>query len=350
MKTFYCLCVFSFLALNTLPYALADEYRLRVGVIYPLSGARQEEATYMRRGFELGLSELAKEVRELIDVRFEDNQYLPRQTTTAWQKLNAAGGVDVVINNSAPTSAALVSLTEQAGVTLLSVAASKTLATGKHAAFLFYPPRERLVEAAVEYLKHANAKKIAIFTTFSEGRIAVLDEFDRQARDLFSKTIDEKVNPDEKDFKIFVGRLKQQNEPDVILVNLFFGQVGLFAKQIRQLGVTTPLFGFEMMEDKGEVESAEGALAGSHYVGCAGGSAEFRDAFLRRYPGSSLYLVPLMHDLAFVLGDIAKAKVEKAVIPTFIRTKNSFSGVLGTYKLYDQNRFDIPVEVREVAP
>ncbi len=351
MKTALRFQVLVFAVLSIAAPDLADA-QLRVGVVLGLTGDRAEEGTGVQNGFEYGLSKLDPEVRKLIAVEYEDSFGLPKFAVQSFNALRNRGPIDLVFSVNAPTANALAPIVHREGITLVTICSDPKVTMGHPSVFLFFVLPENVAAAALKFVRERGYKRLGAITALSEGRMAVRDEIERQVLQTPNEVqITERVdvNAEERDFRSILTRLQHRPGIDALLVNLYTGQSGLFAKQYRQSGMKVPYFGLELLGLKNEVLAADGALNGQSHIASYSGPEEWQQAFLRRYPGSSTFAAANAHDVALLIGEIAKAKIKRSEIPAFLHSRKSYSGALGEYVLREDNRFDLPAEVQVIG-
>ena len=124
------LFVFTFLQ----QIALADTATVKkIGVVLPLSGPMSIVGTAIRDGMEL--SHNAGDGLELI---FEDDQYMPRNSVLAVQRLIDGIGVDGLVVFGSGPSIAVSEIAEQRKVPLISFAMNDNVGVGKHYVFRLF--------------------------------------------------------------------------------------------------------------------------------------------------------------------------------------------------------------------
>ena len=174
--------------------------------------------------------------------------------------------------------------------------------------------------------------------------------FDRQNDGQVKIEFDEEHNPDVRDFKPFLAKLRGRTDLDAVLVLLMVnGQCGLFAKQAREMGLKIPLFNIEGFEDAHEQALAQGALTGHWYVTNADPSGEFLAAYRRRYPQDSIFAAGNGHDAMLLLAAAAGKNLKSEALNRFLHEVRDFKGVLGTFSATEDNRFTLPAAVKEVT-
>lgn len=156
---------------------------------------------------------------------------------------------------------------------------------------------------------------------------------------------DEEVPADARDFRPILLKLKQRERVDAIVAFVWFGQIGLFAKQARALGITAPIIGSDVFEDENELKSAEGALEGAWFPQIADPLPEFKKKYEAAFPGASIYSAGNCHDIAML---IAEALRRGENVSDFLNTVKDFPGALGRVSATGDHRFVFPSIIREV--
>ena len=175
--------------------------------------------------------------------------------------------------------------------------------------------------------------------------------FDKLNRGQVEVTYSEDVPSEEKDFKSLITKLKtKEKEIDAVLVSLFPGQLGVFAKQLRESGITKPLFGTETMEDANEVKISHGALVGGWYVNAGDGSGDFLKTYRDRFPGVSSFSSANGYDAVLLFAAAATKGVRGDGLAEFLSSIKDFSGALGRYSSTGDHRFSLPAQIKVVTP
>ena len=117
------------------PCHLYAEPLIRVGAILPLSGPAANAGNTCRKGIEMHLNELGKTAR--IAVFFEDDQMVPKNTVLAYRKLKDVNNINLAFSVSANPGNALLPLTEQDGVVMISASSDNRLFTRQHSATIW---------------------------------------------------------------------------------------------------------------------------------------------------------------------------------------------------------------------
>ena len=147
-----------------------------------------------------------------------------------------------------------------------------------------------------------------------------------------------------------LAKIKATKDLDAVLPVLVPGQIGIFARQLRQLGVLLPIFGFEFFEDPNEVKSSDGALVGQWYVNNGAATKEFTERYLARFPGGSLFAAGNGNDIVLLLSEAIKRGGTRSKVNGFLHSVKDFSGSLGTYSASGKNTFTLPAVIKVVTP
>ena len=191
-------------------------------------------------------------------------------------------------------------------------------------------------------------KKIAIAATTQDGMLSARDSFLEYSSGQLEIELNEEFPPELKDFKSFIAKLRNLNELDGLCLFLMPGQLGVFAKQVRNQRIDLPLFGIESFEDINEVKVAEGALDGQWYVSAADPGKSFMTEYHEHFPNAATWGAANAHDIALLIGAALQKGSSRKSINDFLHNLKDFTGALGTYSSTADNRFTLPASVRIV--
>jgi branched-chain amino acid transport system substrate-binding protein len=322
---------------------------LQVGVILPLTAGAAPFGTSVKNGMLLAYRSLSPEDQKRLKFYFEDDAFNPRLSVSAYQKLKATYDIDVLINAGSQTGKALSTLAEGAHIPFLAIASDQEVVAGKKYVMNFWvTPGTEAKILLPEALKRGY-QRIAVISTVHDFAFAVRKAFDDVNQKRIEIVLDQEYLPDIKDFRTFVAKLRTAQKVDAVLALLMPGQLGIFAKQLRQQGVSLPIFGFEFFEDPLEVQVSEGALIGQWYVNAAGASPAFNESYLREFPGASLFAASNGYDLVLLLAAISKQARSRDEINQALHNLSNFSGAMGTYSATSANGFTLPAAIKRVS-
>ena len=337
--------------------AAADSPKLKIGVTLPLTGDAAGLGKTLYNGIMLAFESLPREEQERITLLFEDDGLSPSRTVSAFNKLVKIDRVDTVVAACSNTAKAVAPLADRERIPLIALATDAGVSRGREYVVNLYATDEEEARAAAAEALRRGYKRIARAATIQDFALATRHSFDFFAAGRIEAVVDAEFLQSEKDFRSFIARVVQrQNELDALALHLMPGQLGIFAKQARSMGVTLPFFGFEMLEDYAEVKAAEGALVGAWYVNAQDPTDEYTRRYSERFPGESQMGFACGHDALMMIveatrsGGAAEGASVREKIRSFIHTVKDFSGAYGTYSATGANQFTIKAVVKEVLP
>jgi ABC-type branched-subunit amino acid transport system substrate-binding protein len=341
-----------FFVFNSLsPYSLkAEVKKLEVLAILPLSGDMANLGVAIKNGLLLGIEQSDSEDR--INIRFEDDGGLPKNTISALMKQKSVNNPDVIITASSATSKSIAPLVEKMKVPLIAIATDEEISKGRSYVMNFWVTPEDTIDLLIKEAKRRGYRSIAFFTSIHNGTLSLQRTFYAQAKDELEVIYSQDISLELRDFKSEILKFKQKTKNkkvDAIFTNVFFGQVGIFARQLRELGVTQDLFCAELFEDKGEVASSQGALINQWYVQADDPHDTFQKQYAERFPGDSNYGSANGADLILLLAHALEHKMTTPEdINTFLHSVKDFKGNMGLFSAREDNRFNLPVTVKIV--
>jgi len=323
---------------------------LVIGAILPLSGELAAIGAGVKNGIELALTKLPPAVRSQIQVIFEDDAFLPKNTLTAFQKLTTLNNATVIIGFGSATGNAISSISEERGVVLVSISSDPAISAGKRFVFSFWVTPEAETALVIPQARQRGYSRIARITAIHDGTFAARAAFDKQNQGELKIVIDEECMGDLKNLRPFLTKLKNAGPFDAFLPITFPEQLGVLARQAREMGFKQPFFGYESFEDSSAIKLAQGALTGAWFATYGTGDDQFSKEFTERYPDSMTIGAGNGYDLILILAKSkAAGRSSSQKIAADLHTLKDFTGALGTYSATGDNRFGLPAALKVVA-
>ena len=332
--------------------ALAEGNRekFKIGAIVALSGEFASIGNACKNGMEIALDSLPSELKERIEVVYEDDQLKAKNSVAAFSKLSRLSGVDAVITLSSGTSKAVSPMADKSKVPLLAIASDPSVVKDRKFVFNVWVTPEEQSKLLLQELAQRGIKRVARIVAIHDGAIAIKEAFDAQNKGQVEIVLDEEYPVDVKDFRPFLNKLKQRDDIDAIFVEVFFGQTGLFARQARELGLQLPLFNIETFEDPTDLELSQGALVGHWYIQADDPGDQFIQEYSRRFPKQSNNTAGNCHDAILLLADaLQKQKTSNTELQQYLFTLKDFSGAMGRFSATGDNRFSFPAVTKIVT-
>jgi branched-chain amino acid transport system substrate-binding protein len=279
-----------------------------------------------------------------------DNQGKPEEARAAVQRLITQDRVVAVIGEVASSrSLAAAPVAQQYKVPMISPSSTnpKVTEVGDYIfRVCFIDPFQGLVMAKFARNEIKKSKVAILRDVKSDYSTGLADVFVAEFKKMGGEIVgDESYQAGETDFKAQLTQLKGK-KPEAIFVPGYYTEVGLIARQARQLGMNIPLLGGDGWDSEKLSELGQDAIKGSyfsnHYTTESTEPAvvdfikKYRDSYRGKTPDG---LAALGYDAAKIL--IAAMERTTEITPTAIRdelakTKN-FVGVTGVISI-DEKR------------
>lgn len=315
-----------------------------VGEVGSMTGNEATFGISTHRGIDLAFNEInaaggvkGKKLK-LISL---DDQGKPEEAATAVTKLITQNGVTAILGEVASSrSLAMAPIAQQHGIPMVTPSSTNPKVTelGDYIfRVCFIDPFQGTVMArfALESLK---AKRVAILRD-------VKNDYSVGLADFFSETfkkgggeivVDQSYSANDIDFKSQLTAIRSTN-PEAIFVPGYYTEVGLIARQARELGITVPLLGGDGWDSPKLQEIGQTAIDGSYFSNHYSADdqsphvQEFAQKFRAAYNESPDGLSAMGYDAAKVLVDAMNRATDltpKAIREALAVTKD-YPGVTG---------------------
>lgn len=325
---------------------------IRIGVYGDTTGATSSFGQSTKNGIQLAFDEInaAGGVNgKKLEMVFEDDQGTPEKAKTVIQKLISQDKVVAVLGEVASSnSLAAAPVAQEAKIPMITPSSTnpKVTEVGDYISRVcFIDPFQGSVMAKFA-ANTLGAKTAAILGDNSSDYSKGLTQFFEQeftklgGRVITKQTYAQK----DQDFKAQLTQMRDQ-KPDVIYIPGYYGEVGIIAKQARELGMQQPLLGGDGW-DSPELWKLGGAALNPAYISnhySADNPApeiqNFVKAYQAKFNVAPDSLAALAYDSAKVLADAIKRAggTDSAKLKDAINSTKDFKGVTGTITL-DSNR------------
>jgi branched-chain amino acid transport system substrate-binding protein len=324
---------------------LAPGAKIRVGEVGSMTGTDASFGVSTHHGIELALSEInaAGGVQghplELLSL---DDQGKPNEAVLAITQLITQKKVLAVLGEVASTrTIAMAAIAQQNHVPLISPSSinSKVTQQGDYIFRVCYNDIFQSKVMADFALNQLHAKKAALL-------LDVKSDYSRDSARLFSENfkkgggeivLEQSYTSGDMDFKSQLTAIRATH-PDVILVPGYYTEIGLIARQQKELGIQAPLLGGDGWDSPKLKEIGGSALDGSYFVTHFSRDnptpqiQKFIQSYTSRFGGVAPDgLAALAYDSAWFLADamnrarsLSPSEIREALIHT-----HDFAGVTG---------------------
>lgn len=339
---------------------------IKVGVYGDMTGPTASFGQSTKNGIQLAVDEInaggGVNGKKIVLV-IEDDQGQPQQATTVMQKMINQDKVQAILGEVASTnSLAAAPVAQAAKIPMITPSSTnpKVTEVGDYISRVCFIDPFQGSTMAKFAAKTLNAKTAAVLgdngSDYSKGLTQYFEEeFVKQGGKIVGKDTYAASDPD---FKSQLTKIRSLN-PDVIYVPGYYGQVGIIARQARELGMNQPLMGGDGW-DSPELFKLGGAALKNAYISnhySADNPAPEIQNFVKAYQ-AKFNVVPdslaaLAYDSAKVLADAIKragGAGDSAKLKDAINATKEFAGVTGKITL-DANRNAVkPAVVLELNP
>jgi branched-chain amino acid transport system substrate-binding protein len=339
---------------------------IKVGMYVDLSGATSSFGQSTKKGIELAVEEInaAGGVNgKKIQLLTEDDQGRPEQAKTVVQKLISQDKVQAVLGEVASTnSLAAAPVAQEAKIPMITPSSTnpKVTEVGDYIFRVCFLDDFQGSSIARFAYNNLNAKTAAIFGDVNSDYSKGLTEFfEKEFTSLGGKVIDKQAyTQNDTDFKGQLTNIRQKN-PDVIYIPGYYGEVGIIAKQARELGMNMPLLGGDGWDSPKLWELGGDALKNSYITNHysiddpSPKVQNFVKAFKAKYNGETPdSLAALAYDSAYILADALKraGSSDPKQLRDAIAATKGYDAVTGTISINDKRNADKSAVVLEVKP
>jgi branched-chain amino acid transport system substrate-binding protein len=311
---------------------------IKLGIILPLTGPIAEYGVASRNGFELARKEHPDQFSE-IEFVYEDSQYDPKLSISAYQKLRRDPDIKVIYSWGANPSAPLISIAEKDCFPLFAVDGSSDTFRNISCTIAFAPTSIELGKRLIKYIGKKNFKKLGIVSVENLYINGIIDGIKNNLNSEQEIVFHETVLSTDSDFKSHIAKLKSRNI-DTLGVMLYAGQISNFYKNLQSIGYSKPTFGSDFMESRSEIKSSGSLVQGSFYAHHKISDAAyenyvnlFKDDSQVTYSGSAYDFAMMTVSLLRKEPEFYKNHLDQ------MSTLHGYEGVMGAYTFEETKEF-----------
>ncbi len=331
---------------------LGQSDTLLLGQVGSLTGSEATFGISGRNGIALAIEEANAQggvKGRKLAVRVYDSQGKPEEAAQAATRLISQDKVLVLLGEAASSnSLAMADKAQAAGVPMITPSSTNPAVTKKGDYIFrvcFIDPFQGYVMAKFAR-DHLKLNRVAVLQdNKSAYSVGLTDVFSRKFSEMGGAIAgNESYSKGDTDFRAQLTSIKKM-KPDGLFVPGYYTDVGIIARQARELGLTVPLLGGDGWESDKLFELGGEAIEGSYYSNHY--SVDNPDArvqgFISKYKatygGVPDSVAALAYDAAWLAIDAMKRApdLSGASIRDAIASTKNFPGVAGTINL-DQNR------------
>ena len=341
------------------PAKPAEAKDIKIGVVYELTGNTASFGTAANNGTKLAFKEINAAggvLGKQITIVSADNKGEPSESANAMTKVISQDKVVAIVGFTTSSNGIAGSAVNEANKIPFVAAATTNPkvtvneATGKAKPYTFrvcfIDPFQGTVGANF-VLKELKLKKAVVMIDNSSDYSKGLAKFFKEAYTKGGGVIagEEAYLQKDKDFKAILTKIKSLS-PEVIYLPGYYEEVGMIAKQAREMGITVPIVGGDGWDSPKLVEigSAVGmnnTFFTNHYSpeDSSPASKKFVDAFKKEYGVMPDAMAVLGYDAAYVMADAIKraGAADPAKIQAALAATKDFPAVTGATTLNENH-------------
>jgi len=259
-----------------------------VGIIAGFTGDWAAYGVAYKHGIEIA------NVSDKIEFIYENDEFTPSKTVSALRKLTEFDHIDAAVVGDTSTAASVAAIAEQKNLPLLVWAGSNEEFKGKKSIIRLAPNYSTEIAFAREHFPVGG--KTVVYTSAHAYATAWGRELNSA---LGQNGLLEEFATDPGDYRPNLLKAKQGGIQQIFLC-LNPGQNGLFAVQMRQLHLSFPIYGCNMLEASADLNPAREAMEGVRFE-ATDVTDEFRKKFLAKTKSTDHLMSAAIHHDAVLL-------------------------------------------------
>jgi branched-chain amino acid transport system substrate-binding protein len=296
------------------PEGWAQDEKVAVGVIVPLTGAMATLGEAVKNGVELAQLDhpnLVKNVRFV----FEDDQYDPKQSLAAYTKLRDLDEARVVFGFGDTLGTILGPLADRDGIALINFNFGTAPAVGRKLVVRSMNHTGQYMTAMAEHFSDEGKDEFLIIQAEGSFFEAMSGSFARAVQRPEKVEILARLNPNETDFRARILTLKAKaNAEGPRPIGLFLTpqQILAFLKQARELHFEADYFGTDLFETAATIAPDPAILEGCVYPDNEV-TEQFREQYRNRFgTEAQLTFAGAAYEMALLVAEQLSANPENA--------------------------------------
>jgi branched-chain amino acid transport system substrate-binding protein len=346
------------------PAKPADADTLLLGVATSLTGGQATFGISTRNGIDLAIKEVnaAGGVKgKQLSMRVYDTQGKPEEAAQAVTRLITQDKVLMILGDVASSnSLAMAEKAQAAGVPMITPSSTNPAVTEKGDYIFrvcFIDPFQGFVMAKFARESLKISKAAVLQDNKSAYSIGLTEVFTRKFTEMGGKVVaTESYSQGDSDYRAQLTAIKRA-APEAIYVPGYYSEVGVIARQAKELGLNVPLLGGDGWDSEKLYELGGSAIQGSYFSNHYSPDnpdpriQKFVSDYKAAYGGVPDALAALAYDAAKVAAEALKKAPDtsgKAIRDAIAQTKD-FPGIAGTITLDEKRNAVKPAVVLKVG-
>jgi branched-chain amino acid transport system substrate-binding protein len=314
---------------------------VKIGVMMAFSGGSASMGYGANKGIQLAKKQLGADNLDIVQV---DSKCDPKAAAEAIKNLIAQKVVAIIGEGCSSASVAALPAANNAKIPLISPSASSpTLSIPNDYFFRVVPPDNMQGSFMAQTIYNKGYRNVAVFYTNEPYGSGMNTVFRESFENLGGKVVTSATaEPDVINLKTQMDQIKAANPQAIFIAPNSVVSATAAVKIAREVGITAPLYGADIMYDTTIITNAPQAADGLTISSFPTGTKAFKQALLNEYQKTEqLYAAPQAYDIIHILQMATqKGAITGEQIKNFLPTVD-FEGVSGHIK------FDINGEISD---
>ena len=231
---------------------------VKIGAIFPLSGATSTEANELKEAMQVIVSDLNDTANVKYELIFEDSVGgAAAKGVLAAQKLAQYDKVNIIYSIFSDVAKAIMPIVEQNEIVQIGVVANlPTFSGGLNFQNFALPEYE--AERLLDYVQKQNIKNIVAFVNTMSGELARYNSFEKLAKEKDINVKKYEIVRGNRNFDIDIYKA-MEDKPDAFLLILAMPELDILGKSLKNKGIDIPVLAMEAIafsENKSLFENA----------------------------------------------------------------------------------------------
>lgn len=320
--------------------AAAELPQIKIGVICPLSGPLSNVGTTIKNSVARADADFDKNGG--VEFLIEDDQFQPKSTVTAAQKLIELDKVAGLITFGSTTSLSVADIAQEHRVPLVAIAMSEKLTENRPFVFRHVTEPPTQISLIAAEIRRRAYESIGIVTSLQDAMLALREALLKEAPG--NIVVNEEVLPSETDLKAIATKIRMKN-PAAVFLAVLPPQLSLLSKELRRNGYRGQLFSGIQGQNKHEVEAAAGALSGLIFASPDdSAAADYYQLYEASYGQHAIADAAEAYDVAALFIAASRSDDMRA----HLAAVRNFTGIFGTYSVNEKRTFSLPGVLKQV--
>lgn len=322
------------------PWASSSK-SINFGAALPLTGEVASYGQKAKRGIDMAMTEQNAKgglLGKQIAVDFQDDRNDKREAVSIMTKFTTVDTVPVVFGSAGSgVSLAIAPLANRYKVILISPISSSSQLSTEGGEFFFrtVPTDDVQAEVLSKWVFDSGARRVAVVYTNNSWGQPLAEGFQKKFEAFGGQVINnEGVLENTADFRTIIAKLKRMENLDAVISPTYPKEGGVFVRQVKELGLSVPLYGGDNWGSPEFRNVAGDAAEGVFYTAPSESTSPAFSAFAEQYKGKYGEEPDVFGAYAYDAAMAIFKAVETAgtTDPTKVREallKESFQGVSG---------------------